>query len=112
MPRQKRPSAAAAEDYDSDDGFVEDAPKSKKAKVSKSGKAGGDGAGGVGGKVAGKDGEVFWEVSCLDEFMEGNTGCSGGEGRWLMEGILVVRQAKSWCVRVQGEHDGEYSGVL
>ena len=68
MPRQKRPSATAAEDYDSDNGFVEDVPKSKKAKVSKTknGKAaGGEAAagGGVGEKVKGKDGEVFWEVS-------------------------------------------------
>ena len=57
MPPKKR-SAAVAEDYDSDNGFVEDvAPKSKRSKVSREG----EGSGGGGG-TKGKDGEVFWEV--------------------------------------------------
>ena len=60
MPPKKR-SAAAAEDYDSDNGFVEDvAPKSKRSKVSKEEGSGGGGGGGTKGKD--KDGEVFWEV--------------------------------------------------
>ena len=55
----KKRSAAAAEDYDSDNGFVEDvAPKSKRSKVSKEGSGGGEG----GTKGKDKDGEVFWEV--------------------------------------------------
>ena len=57
MPPKKR-SAAAAEDYDSDNGFVEDAPKSKRSKVLKEGEGSGGGEGGT----KGKDGEVFWEV--------------------------------------------------
>lgn len=70
MPPKKR-SSAAAEEYENDDGFVEDAPKSKKARTIKSEK--GDKApkiGGSTGQVSGggtvsKDGEVYWEVSML-----------------------------------------------
>ncbi len=51
MPPRKR--SAEVEEYDSDDGFVEDAPKSKRSKVSKEG---------PGVEKKGKDGEVFWEV--------------------------------------------------
>lgn len=72
-----------ADHYDSDNGFVQDAPKSKKAKKEKGEKitradvksamsggkgkdAGGSGSGGGEAQV-GKDGEVFWEVSRLIE---------------------------------------------
>lgn len=68
-----------ADHYDSDIGFVEDAPKSKKAKKEKKEKItradaksativgkGKDGSGsGSGEAQVGKDGEVFWEVSGL-----------------------------------------------
>lgn len=52
MPKQKR----VAEDYDSDDGFVEDAPKSKKNKT-----------GGAKTSVSldmkkDEDGNAFWDV--------------------------------------------------
>jgi len=75
MPPKKRPSAS---DYESDDGFVEDAPKSKKPKTTKTAKpekpqtsAGETGAGTVA-----ENGEVFWEVSAR----------LGGEGLWVMGG--------------------------
>lgn len=69
MAGKKRPSSADAEDYESDGGFVEDAPKSKKAKTGKTSKSGNSAAksqmvgfvAGGGGQV-GKDGDVFWEV--------------------------------------------------
>ena len=51
MPKKR---SADAEEYDSDGGFVEDAPKSKRSKVLKEGSGGGG--------TKGKDGEVFWEV--------------------------------------------------
>ena len=66
MPPKKR-SSEAAEEYESDGGFVEDAPKSKKAKTVKAEKSaklsGSKNAGevGGGGEVS-KDGEVYWEV--------------------------------------------------
>ncbi|CAD6591861.1 MAG: hypothetical protein ASARMPREDX12_005467 [Alectoria sarmentosa] len=57
-------AAAAGESYDSDGGFVEDAPRSKKAKGVKNGEGGRskkeDGKGEVGKK---KDGEGFWELT-------------------------------------------------
>lgn len=75
--RKSAPTAAVASDYDSDGGFVEDAPRSKKAKnggakgakdaKEKAGK-GGQGTQAAGGKAVagggqvGKDGEEFWEV--------------------------------------------------
>lgn len=83
MPKRKSTTSAAGEDYDSDGGFVEDAPRSKKVKGVKNGgeKGGGGGGGGVkdvkekekrkgggegvvvgGGGQVGKDGEEFWEV--------------------------------------------------
>lgn len=87
MPKRKSTTSAAgagAEDYDSDGGFVEDAPRSKKVKGVKNGgeKGEGGGGGGVkdvkekekkgggkgegivvgGGGQVGKDGEEFWEV--------------------------------------------------
>ena len=58
MPPKKR--SAEVEEYDSDGGFVEDAPKSKKSKMSKIGASGSSKA--AGGASTGKDGEVFWEV--------------------------------------------------
>ena len=72
MPPKKRP-AATASDYDSDNGFVEDAaPKSKRSKVSVSKDRGGGGGGTKGNekdkridKHVDKDGEEFWEVCCL-----------------------------------------------
>lgn len=67
MAGKKRPSSAAASDYESDGGFVEDAPKSKKAKITKTAKnstksseAAGDYV--AGGGQVGKDGDVYWEV--------------------------------------------------
>ena len=62
MPPKKRSAeTAAAEEYESDGGFVEDAaPKSKRSKIAKSKEKEG---GGTKGKEMGKDGEVFWEVS-------------------------------------------------
>ncbi len=98
MSKRKSTSNAAAATYDSDGGFVEDAPRSKKAKkgasgasVVKDGKGngkseGGDmkmkmkkkGAGGggkevgkevVGGGQVGRDGEEFWEVGFFDCFV-------------------------------------------
>lgn len=70
----KRKSTTAASDYDSDGGFVADAPRGKKAKSD--GKSGGTlGKGGSekvekeaeersvgGGGRVGRDGEEFWEV--------------------------------------------------
>ena len=66
----KMPKRAAAESYDSDGGFVEDAPKSKKSK------AGGSVKGELPSKVKDEDG-VHWEISGkrrlqLSEF-KGNT---------------------------------------
>ena len=58
MPPKKR--SAEVEEYDSDGGFVEDAPKSKKSKMSKIGASGSSKA--AGGASTGKYGEVFWEV--------------------------------------------------
>ena len=68
MPPKKR-SSEAAEEYESDGGFVGDAPKSKKTKVSKATKSdrssGSKPAGEIaGGGTVGKDGEVYWEVRC------------------------------------------------
>ena len=60
MPK-KRSAEVAAEEYESDGGFVEDAPKSKRSKVSKAKEKDGGGGGAKGGEK-GKDGEVFWEV--------------------------------------------------
>ena len=57
MPK-KRP--ASPETYDSDNGFVEDAPKSKKSKT-KNGASASSGSGASTGKDG--DGGVFWEVS-------------------------------------------------
>ncbi|KAK3174828.1 hypothetical protein OEA41_002074 [Lepraria neglecta] len=59
MPPKKR--SAEVEEYDSDGGFVEDAPKSKKSKMSKVGASGSSKP--AGGASTGKDGEVFWELS-------------------------------------------------
>jgi len=94
MPK-KRPSSPlpqATDTYESDNGFVEDAPRSKRPKTTgtaqkqtrtqKSGvdmkaKAAGkrDGEGEVG-----KDGEVFWEVRFPLGF--GVLGGRGGKGGW------------------------------
>ncbi|KAL2055249.1 hypothetical protein ABVK25_004587 [Lepraria finkii] len=59
MPPKKR--SAEVEEDDSDGGFVEDAPKSKKSKMSKIGASGSSKA--AGGASTGKDDEVFWELS-------------------------------------------------
>ena len=61
MPPRKR--VAEVEEYESDRGFVEDAPKSKKSRTTK--KEDGSGSAAAGGASTGKDGEVFWEVSGL-----------------------------------------------
>lgn len=52
MPPQSKKRASKADDYDSDDGFVEDAPKSKRTKtaISKD-------------KQVDDDGNPYWEVS-------------------------------------------------
>lgn len=52
MPPKSKKRASKADDYDSDGGFVEDAPKSKKAKtaISKN-------------KQVDDDGNPYWEVS-------------------------------------------------
>ena len=87
MPK-KRSAETAAEEYESDGGFVEDAPKSKRSKVSKSKMQEKDG-GNVGtqgmGMGVGKDGEVFWEVCVLYFRDDCNEVREGGEGGfWLM----------------------------
>ena len=80
-------AAAAAESYDSDGGFVEDAPRSKKAKGAKNGGGGEDGGGRSKkedrkGEVGKKDGEEFWEVRAMACFERkgGGTGNGGGWG--------------------------------
>lgn len=60
MPKKRLSSASPTNDYESDNGFVEDAPKSKKPKTASKGRSAGAEA--VGGGTVGKDGEVFWEV--------------------------------------------------
>jgi len=67
MPPKKRPSAS---DYESDDGFVEDAPRSKKPKNTKTAKP--EKPQTSAGETGAENGEVFWEVSAR----------SGGEGLW------------------------------
>lgn len=67
---------APASDYDSDSGFVADAPRSKKSKTAKDkdGKQdvgiridkGGGGEGGLDAKRGKVDGEDFWGVSFID----------------------------------------------
>ena len=66
-------AAAAAETYDSDGGFVEDAPRSKKAKSVKDGGGGKDGGERSlkedrKGELGKKDGEEFWEVRAIRFF--------------------------------------------
>ena len=68
MPPKRRSSITPGDDYESDGGFIEDAPKSKKAKTSKTPKNKrennpSEGEAATGGGEVGKDGEVFWEVS-------------------------------------------------
>lgn len=87
MSKRKSTSAAAADTYDSDNGFVEDAPRGKKAKtksgVVKTGKEKGKsaGAGMAGGGQVGKNGECFWEV-CIHVVLGclplGEAGMNGG----------------------------------
>ncbi|KAL6714748.1 hypothetical protein ACLMJK_008173 [Lecanora helva] len=56
MPPKGKKRPAEAEEYESDDGFVEDAPKGKKTKKVAGGEA-------AGKRSVGRDGEVFWELS-------------------------------------------------
>lgn len=102
MPLKARKRASAAEDYESDGGFVanddaEDRPKAKRAKTTKtSGAANAHGskdakqagAAVVGGGAVDSNGDVFWEVSPLTEL--------GGASRrrlffrwWLMKGSAL-----------------------
>ena len=74
---KKRPSAARSEDYESDNGFVEDAPpRSKKSKTSVSKPANASSssssrgatksiAGRGGGALVDDNGDVYWELSRL-----------------------------------------------
>lgn len=106
MPKRKSSidAGAAADEYVSDGGFVEDAPRGKKVKAEarkevkgkgkKGGKEGGGGAkgegrkgnGGAGEEVAGggtvgRDGEVFWEVGWGVSFVcYWSWGVGGGRG--------------------------------
>ena len=59
---KRSPDAAI---YESDDGFVEDAPKSKKAKIEKSSKMGKTVAKRNAASSGASDGELHWEVSGL-----------------------------------------------
>ena len=66
MPPKRRSSPTARSSYESDNGFVEDAPRSKKPKTSTTGKSTKDAkktGGAAGGAAAGADGEIFWELS-------------------------------------------------
>lgn len=103
MPSKKRASSVTAgDDYDSDGGFVEDAPRSKKAKKEKK-RRGWDKEDesivrDVGGGKAGKDGEVYWEVSPPAKLNWGE------DVEKLLTGMrLVVEQAKNRRARVQRE---------
>ncbi len=80
MPKKRPSSTAPVDTYESDNGFVEDAPKSKKPRTTRTAKEGGGDAKAVGGREVGKDGEVFWEVSDM----------RGGEGeeRLMVVGVL------------------------
>ena len=59
----KRSTDAA--DYESDGGFVEDAPKSKKAKTEKERKVDKSATAKGSGASTGKSGDMVWEVSKL-----------------------------------------------
>ena len=81
----KPKSRKHVEEYDSDDGFVEDAPKSKKQKVKKE----------VGSDVQkDDDGNEYWEVRTTIE-------------RWQpieVDAWLDLRQTTPASVTVQGQH--------
>jgi hypothetical protein len=99
MAGKKRPSSAVASDYESDGGFVEDAPKSKKAKTTKTAKKGTKSSEAAaeyvaGGGQVGKDGDVYWEVCRFTSSVQRPlvvarrfiSSCLGGEGR-VREGV-------------------------
>ena len=91
----KRKSTTAASDYDSDGGFVADAPRGKKAKSG--GAKGGsekrekveeeERSVGGGGRV-GRDGEEFWEVSGF--FFGVWVRVGYGEGKKRLRGVWMV----------------------
>lgn len=59
MARTSNKRRAASDDYESDDGFVEDVPSSKRAKKSSSSSK----SKGVGGGLVDTEGNTYWELS-------------------------------------------------
>ena len=92
MPKKRSAEAVTAEEYESDGGFVEDAPKSKRSKVSKA-KVQEKDSGNGGTKGMGKDGEVFWEVCVVCIRDEGR---KKGDGKGVRWGTLA-NAVRMWC---------------
>ena len=81
------------EDYDSDDGFVEDAPKSKKRKAEQKPRNA--------DVRRDEDGSTYWEVSDSETAITNST---------LTE--VALRQTACHNLRLQRQYDGRHSRVL